>query len=65
MNNLVTILMLLSLWASQALAGAPAGRNTSVSISYDRPTPPLASTSGCMNQRVTIRWIRKNGGVIP
>jgi hypothetical protein len=40
MNNLVTILMLLSLWASQALAGAPAGRNTSVSISYDRPTPP-------------------------
>ncbi|EHG7583376.1 phage tail protein [Citrobacter sp. RHB21-C05] len=40
MNNRIFIFMFLCLWAGQALAGAPAGRNTSVSISYDRLSPP-------------------------
>ena len=34
------ILLILSLWAGQTLAGAPAGRNTSAGISFDRTAPP-------------------------
>ncbi|QET65999.1 MULTISPECIES: CfaE/CblD family pilus tip adhesin [Citrobacter freundii complex] len=40
MNKSLIILLFLLLWAGQTLAGAPAGRNSSVGISYDRMAPP-------------------------
>ncbi|QDI16949.1 phage tail protein [Serratia marcescens] len=40
MKRLISLFVLLILWSSHTLAGAPAGRNTSVSFSYDRLTPP-------------------------
>lgn len=40
MNKCLFILLFLSLWTGQTLAGAPAGRNTSAEISYDRSSPP-------------------------
>lgn len=46
------ILLLLSLWTGQTLAGAPAGRNTSVGISFDRTAPPA---------RFDI-WLHESGG---
>lgn len=46
------ILLFLSLWASQTLAGSPAGRNTSVGISFDRAAPPA---------RFDI-WYHESGG---
>lgn len=46
------ILLFLSLWTGQALAGAPAGRNTSVGISFDRTAPPA---------RFDI-WFHESGG---
>lgn len=46
------ILLFLSLWASQTLAGSPAGRNTSVGISFDRTAPPA---------RFDI-WFHESGG---
>ncbi|KUR05460.1 phage tail protein [Enterobacter bugandensis] len=46
------ILLFLSLWTSQTLAGAPAGRNSSVGISFDRMAPPA---------RFDI-WIHESGG---
>lgn len=49
------ILLLLSLWAGQTLAGAPAGRNSSVGISFDRMAPPA---------RFDI-WFHESGGYDP
>ncbi|MFH7926093.1 CfaE/CblD family pilus tip adhesin [Enterobacter roggenkampii] len=49
------ILLLLSLWACQTLAGAPAGRNSSVGISFDRMAPPA---------RFDI-WFHESGGYDP
>lgn len=46
------ILLFLSLWAGQTLAGDPAGRNTSVGISFDRTAPPA---------RFDI-WYHESGG---
>ncbi|HCH0656645.1 TPA: phage tail protein [Enterobacter asburiae] len=46
------ILLFLSLWTGQTLAGAPAGRNTSVGISFDRTAPPA---------RFDI-WFHESGG---
>lgn len=40
MKNYLFILTILILWTGQTQAGAPAGRNTSVGISYDRSAPP-------------------------
>ena len=39
-NKHLIILLFLSLWAGQTQAAAPAGRNTSVDISFDRMAPP-------------------------
>ncbi|MDM3355834.1 CfaE/CblD family pilus tip adhesin [Citrobacter sp. Cb004] len=40
MNKHLIILLFLSLWAGQTQAAAPAGRNTSVDISFDRMAAP-------------------------
>ncbi|MBN5310968.1 phage tail protein [Serratia marcescens] len=55
MKRLISLLVLLILWSSHTLAGAPAGRNTSVSVSYDRLTPPA---------RFDI-WLHEPGGYDP
>ncbi|WP_204579746.1 CfaE/CblD family pilus tip adhesin [Citrobacter cronae] len=52
MNKSLIILLFLLLWAGQTLAGAPAGRNSSVGISYDRMAPPA---------RFDI-WLHESGG---
>lgn len=52
MNKSLIILLFLNLLSGQTLAGAPAGRNTSVGVSYDRMTPPA---------RVDI-WVHESGG---
>lgn len=52
MNKSLIILLFLLLWAGQVLAGAPAGRNSSVGISYDRMAPPA---------RFDI-WLHESGG---
>jgi len=51
-NKYLFILTILILWTGQTLAGAPAGRNTSVGISYDRTAPPA---------RFDI-WVHESGG---
>ncbi|HGM6860373.1 TPA: CfaE/CblD family pilus tip adhesin [Serratia rubidaea] len=55
MKYLISLFVLLSLWAGLALAGGPTGRNTSVSISYDRLTPPA---------RFDV-WLHESGGYDP
>jgi hypothetical protein len=48
----LSVLLLLSLWLNPALAGSPAGRNTSVTMAFDRVAPPA---------RLDI-WLQESGG---
>ena len=52
MNKCLFILLCLSLWTGQTLAGAPAGRSTSTGISFDRMAAPA---------RFDI-WLHESGG---
>lgn len=52
MNKCLFILLCLSLWTGQTLAGAPAGRSTSAGISFDRMVAPA---------RFDI-WLHESGG---
>ena len=51
-NKCLFILLCLSLWTGQTLAGAPAGRSTSAGISFDRMAAPA---------RFDI-WLHESGG---
>ena len=52
MKKSLLVLMLLVLCPSQAMAGSPAGRNSSVTMAFDRLTPPA---------RLDV-WLHESGG---